>query len=136
MRAVLLFSAVLHLAAIGALAAIALRSWLNANRPKEPTVPDYVGAAAALGLSMTLACTLLSWLGRAFGPSLTTGLAAGLITALAFMLTLGTLRPSSAEPPSAYVRLSALGLVGALVLTEAVAFCFLIASASRVAPFS
>jgi hypothetical protein len=136
MRAVLLFSAVLHLAAIGALAAIALRSWLSANRPKEPTVPEYVAAAATLGLSVTLVCTLLSWLGRDFGPSFTTGLAAGLIAALTFMLTLGTLRPATAEPPSTYARLSAIGLVGALVLTEVVAFCFLIASASRVAPFS
>lgn len=139
MRAVLLFSAVLHIAAIGALAAFALRSWLNANRPKEPTVPEFAAAAATLGLFVALAGLLFSWLGRPFGPALTTGLAGGLLAALTFILTLGTLphaRPGFAEPPHLYVRVAGAGLIAALVLTEVVVFCLLIAAAGRASPWA
>ena len=137
MRAVLLFSALLHIVAIGALAAFALRSWLNQNRREEPTTPEFVAAAAALGLAVAVVGTVLSWMGRPFGPAVTTGLAAGLLSALAFMLTLGVMphaRPDG--PPSFYVRMSALGLVVAVVLTEVVAFCFLVATASHTAPYA
>ena len=137
MRAVLLFSAVLHIAAIGALAAFALRSWLSANRPREQTVPELAGTAATLGLAVLLAGLLLTWLARPFGIALTTGLAAGLLAALAFLLTMGTLphaRPG--ETPHLYVRVAGAGLVGALLLTEVVAFCLLIGAAGRMAPWS
>ena len=165
MRAVLLFSAVLHVAAIGALAAFALRAWLNVNRPNEPTTPEYVAAAGALAAIVTVIGTILSWMGRGFGPSLTTGLAAGLLAGLAFMLTLGTLSPGhvepahdeswrgeqgqgehgygeqgysewAGEPMGFYVRMSKLGLIGALVVTEVAAFCLLMASAGRASPWS
>ena len=155
MRAVLLFSAVLHVAAIGVLAAFALRAWLNVNRPKEPTTPEYVAAAGALAAVVMVIGTILSWLGRGFGPSLTTGLAAGLLAGLSFMLTLGTLSTAHAEPGHGgpdqheqghsewagepmgfYVRMSKLGLIGALVVTEVAAFCLLIASAGRTSPWS
>ena len=138
MRAVLLFSALLHIVAIGGLAAFALRSWLNVNRPKEPTTPEFVAAAAGLGLIIAVVGTIITWMGRSFGPALTTGLAAGLLSALAFMLALGVMpnaRPDQAAPPSLYVRMSALSLVGALVVTEVIAFCFLVISASRTAPY-
>ena len=92
MRAVLLFSALLHIVAVGALAAFALRSWLNANRTKEPSTGEFVSAATVLGLLVAVAGTIIAWMGRPFGPALTTGLVAGLLAALAFMLGLGRCR--------------------------------------------
>lgn len=139
MRAVLLFSALMHIVAVGALAAFALRGWLNVNRPREPTTPEFVGAATVLGLAVAVVGTLIAWLGRGFESALTTGLAAGLLSALAFMLALGVMpqaRPDPAAPPSYYARMAALGLVAAVVLTEVIAFTFLVATASRVAPYS
>ena len=139
MRAVLVFSALLHVAVIGGLAAFALRSWLNANRPKEPSVPEFVMAAAALAVAVALAGTIVTWTGRPFGAALTTGIAAGVLSGVAFIVTLGTLphaRPGFAEPPSQYVRLAGFGLVGVVLLTEVVAFCFLVSTASKMAVWS
>ena len=137
MRAVLLFSALLHIVAIGALAAFALQSWLRQNRASEPSTLEFVSAAAALGVLIAVVGSIIAWMGRPFGPAVTTGLAAGLLSALAFMLTLGvTPHTRNPGPASLYVRVSALSLVGALILTEVVAFCFLVVSASHTAPYS
>ena len=136
MRAVLLFSALLHIVAIGALAAFALLGWVNRNRPKEPTTLEFVSVAAALGVLVAVVGTIIAWMGRPFGPALTTGLAAGLLAALAFMLTLGVMPHSrNPGPASLYVRVSALSLVAALALTEVVAFCFLVATAIHILIF-
>ena len=138
MRAVLLFSALLHIVAVGALAAFALRSWLNANRTKEPSTGEFVSAATVLGLLVAVAGTIIAWMGRPFGPALTTGLVAGLLAALAFMLGLGTMshRGPGAAVPGQYARMSAFGLAAALILTEVIAFCFLVVTASHTAPYS
>ena len=134
MHAVLLFSALLHIAAIGLLAAMALRAWLDARRPKEPSFPEYVGVAGALGLAVMVVSTVLMWMGRPFGPALMTGFVAGVITAAAFLLALGALpeRAAHGGPPSLAARLSVAAFVGALVFSELVAFSFLASAASVV----
>ena len=136
MRAVLLFSALLHVLVVGVLAAFALRSWLNSNRRTDPSTVEFVSAAALLGIVVVFASTIIAWMGRPFGPALTTGLAAGLLSALAFMLALGVMPARGSAAPSLYVRMSALGLVAVVALTEVVAFVFLVATASHTAPYS
>lgn len=132
MHAVLLFSALLHIAAVGLLAAMALRAWLDSRRPKEPSFPEYVGVAAALGVAVMVVATVLMWLARPFGPALMSGLVAGVIAGAAFLLALGALptRAAHGGPPTLAARLTVLVFVGALVLTEVIAFSFLASAAS------
>jgi hypothetical protein len=139
MRAVLLFSAFLHIAVIGALAAFATRWLFASRRSEEPTFPEYVKTAAALGGCVFVVGTIVMWLGRGFGTAVTAGLAGGLIAALSFLLALGVLPnpwSTSTEPPSFHARVSNASLVAALVLTEVIAFCLLVATAGTTAPFS
>ncbi len=139
MRAVLLFSAVLHIAAIGCLAAFATRWWFASRRSDEPTFPEYVKTAFTLGGLVFIVGTIVMWLGRGFGTAVTAGLGGGVIAAASFLLALGVLpNPwvTSTEPPSIHTRISNASLVAALVLTEVIAFCLLVASAGTAAPFS
>ncbi len=136
MHAVLLFSATLHIAAVGLVAAIALRTWLDVRRPKEPSLPETAMVAAALGLVTCAIATVLVWMGRGFGHALLTGMVAGLLAALAFILALGALpqaRPSHGGPPSYAARMTAAAFVGVLILTELVAFSFLVTGAGSLA---
>lgn len=132
MRAVLLFSALIHIAALGLLVAYALRSWLEARRPKEPSFVESVMAAGALGVVVMVATTVLMWLGRGFGSAILTGVIAGALAAVAFLLALGAWPRSQASfagPPSRVSRVTAMAFVGVIVVTELVAFCFLAAAA-------
>ena len=135
MRAVMLFSAVLHIATLGALAAWAMRAWVLDRREAEPRVPELVLAAFGLGGIVTIAGTIVMWMGRGFGHAFTTGLSAGVLSALCFLLVLGVM-PGRGMALTQYMRLSFVGLLGALLLTEVIAFCFLVATAGSMAPFS
>ena len=132
MRAVLLFSALIHITALGLLVAHALRTWLDNRRPKEPSFSEYVMASAALGGLVLVATTILMWLARGFGTALLTGLVAGALAAVAFLLALGAWprsQPSFGGPPSRISRITATTFVGVFVVTELIAFCFLAAAA-------
>lgn len=135
MRAVLLFSAVLHIATLGALAAWAMRAWVLDHREGEPRVPEMVLAAFGLGGVVTIAGTVVMWMGRSFGHAFTSGLSAGVLAALSFLLVLGVM-PARSMVLTHYMRISFVGLLGALILTEVIAFCFLVATAGTMAPFS
>lgn len=132
MHAALLFSATLHVAALGLLAAWALKRWTGMRRPKEMSLHEHVTAAGALGLCVALAVTVLMWLARPFGAALATGLAGGVVAALAFLLALGAwpAEPLSfGEGPSVASRRAAAVGIGLCVMTELVAFCLLVAAA-------
>lgn len=135
MRAVLLFSAVLHIATLGALAAWAMRAWVLDRRATEARVPQLVLAAFGLGGVVTVAGTIVMWMGRGFGHAFTTGLSAGVLAGLSFLLVLGVM-PGRGMALTQYMRVSLAGLLGALILTEVIAFCFLVATAGTMAPFS
>lgn len=133
MHAVLLFSAAVHLATLGLVAAAALRRWTDVRRPTEMTLHEHITAAGALGIAATLAITVLMWLARPFAAALATGLAGGVITAVAFLLALGAWPAPArafAQPPSAATRRAAMVGVGLCVATELVAFCLLSAAAA------
>ena len=133
MHAVLLFSAAVHLAALGLVAAFALRRWTDARRPKEMTLDETITAAGTLGVLVTIAVALLMWFARPFGAALATGLGGGAVTALAFLLALGAWpapAPSFGEPPSPAARRVAMVGIGLCIATELVAFCFLSAAAT------
>ena len=135
MHAVLLFSATVHLAALGLVAAAALRGRLDARRPKEMTLNETITAGGALGVLVAVVITVMMWLARPFGAALATGLAGGAVTALVFLLALGAWPappPSFGEPPSVVSRRVAMVGVGLCILTELVAFCFLSAAATSI----
>ncbi len=133
MHAILLFSATLHVAAIGLLAAFLLRS-RDERRGDEPSFPQVILSAGGLGAAVFVAATVVAWLGRGFGSALVVGLVAGLLAALAFVLALGAwpARPADGQPSSQasdIVRRVVIGLFAAL---EVVAFCFLAAAVGMV----
>ena len=133
MHAVLLFSATVHLAALGLIAAATMRRWMDARRPKELTLDENITAGGALGLLVAIAITVLMWLARPFGAAVATGLAGGAITTVAFLLALGAWpapAPSFGGRPSVAARRVAMVGIGLLVVTELVAFCFLSAAAT------
>ena len=133
MRAVLLYSAAVHIAALGLLAAFAMRTWLDARRPKEFSFPEMIGIAGLLGAAMMVVATILTWPGRGFGAALLTGIIAGLLGAAAFMLCLGAWpeRPSHGGPPSRTSRITGGVFVGTFLALELVAFLFLAGAAVR-----
>lgn len=134
MRAVLLYSAAVHIAALGLLAAFAMRTWLDARRPKEFSFPEMTMLAALFAVAIAVVATILTWPGRGFGPALLTGLVAGVLGAAAFMLCLGAWpeRPSHGGPPTRTSRITGAVFVGTFLTLELVAFLFL-ASAARTA---
>ena len=136
MRAVLLFSAVLHLAALGFVAAYAVRAWFG--RKTEPHFNDTARYAAALGGAVLVLVFLFASLGRGAGPALTTGLVAGVLAAAAFLLGLGAIPHPNADgsPPSRNLRLAGAGFVAMLVLTEIVAFVLLAGAIARSHPYA
>jgi hypothetical protein len=141
MRAVLLFSAALHISALGLVVAYALRHWIETRRPKEPSLNENVTAAFTLGGVITVATTLLMWFARDFGAALLAGLAAGALAGVAFLLYLGA---SPGERPAhggeglfpMERRMTTIALVGVLALSELAAFCFLISAAGALPPHS
>ena len=134
MHAVLLFSAALHIAALGLFVAFAMRNWLETRRPKEPSFEENIMAAFTLGGGIAAATTLMMWFGRSFGAALLVGVVAGAIAGLSFLLYLGASpgdRPAhGGEGLFGFERrMTTLALVGVLALSELVAFCFLIGAA-------
>ncbi len=133
MRAVLLYSAAVHIAALGLLAAFAFRTWHDARRPKEFSFPEMTMLAAALGGAMAVVATILTWPGRGFGPALLTGLVAGVLGAASFLLCLGAWpeRPTHGGPMSQSGRIAGFVFVGTFLVLELVAFLFLAGAAGR-----
>ena len=136
MRAVLLFSALLHVTALGFVAAYAVRAWYG--RKTEPHFNEVARYAAALGSAVFVLVFLFASLGRGAGPSFTTALLAGGGAAAAFLLGLGAMPHPNADgtPPSRNLRLAGAGFVAMLVLTEIVAFVLLASAAARVSPYA
>ena len=134
MHAVLLFSAAVHVAAIGVLVAYALRHWVETKRPMEPKFPEVAMAAGAVGLSVAVVATILLWIARGFGHALLTGLVAGMLAAVAFLLALGAWpeRPKHGGAPTRTSRITAGVFVGVFLLVQVVAFCFLASAAAGV----
>ncbi len=138
MRAVLLFSAVLHLAALGFVAAYAVRGWFGSQRKAEPHFTAMAGAAAGLGAFVLAIVFVFSASTRGTGPAFTTALVAGVLAAAAFLLGLGAIpHPrNDGTPPSRNLRISAAGFVALMVVTELVAFMLLVGAALRMSPYA
>jgi hypothetical protein len=130
MKAVMLFSAAVHIAALGLLAAFALRRWMETRRPKEPSFQEFVALAGLFGLGMAVVATILAWPGRGFGPALVGGLLAGGLGAIAFLLCLGAMPQAAAHggPPNRTARITGGVFVGTFLALELLAFLFLSAA--------
>ena len=72
---------------------------------------------------------------RLWARLFTTGLSAGLLAALSCLLVLGVM-PGRGMQLTQYMRLSFAGRLGALLLTEVIGFCFVVATAGAMARFS
>ena len=130
MKAVMLFSAAVHIVALGLLAAFALRRWMEARRPIEPSFQEFVGLAGLFGLGMAALATILAWPGRGFGAALVGGLVAGGLGALAFLLCLGAWpqAPLHGGPPTRIARITGRVFLGTFLALELIAFLFLSAA--------
>lgn len=138
MRAVLLFSAALHIAALGCFVAYAMNNWVSTRRPKEPTFHENISAAFVLGGIVVAVGTIMMRFFYPFGFSFRTGLVAGTVAGLSFLLYLGAApgeRPAhGGEGMFAFERrMLDMALVAVLAGSQLVAFCFLV-SALQSAP--
>ena len=132
MHAVMLYSAAVHIVALGLLAAFAFRSWHEARRPKEFSFPEMATLAGALAAAILVVATLIAWPARGFGPALVTGLVAGLLGAAAFLLCLGAWpeRPAQGSPTRTS-QITARVFIGTFLFLELAAVLFLAGAAAR-----
>ena len=138
MHAILLFSATLHIAAIGLLAAFVLRYRQESQHADDPSLPQLTIAAATLAAAVFVVTMLLMTIARGFDPALITGLIAGVLAAVAFLLGLGAWPaiPAEGQAPSRASVIVRQVFVGTFAALEVLAFCFLAAGVGMLGPYA
>ena len=90
MRAILYFSAVMHVVALAVIVAYGAEAWRRRWGRPEPSFHESVRSAAWFGVALLAGVGLISWFGPfSFGRALVAGLLAGVLGAFALMLCNG-----------------------------------------------
>ncbi|GAC1337072.1 MAG: hypothetical protein NVSMB18_01310 [Acetobacteraceae bacterium] len=128
MQAVLLFSAVVHIAAVAIATAYMLQLWLDHPHGHHAKPVDVARIAGLFGGGVGVAVALLAWVGMAGGRALVIGIAAGVLASVMLMLfsAVRPTGPGATELATGRMRASIRVFYGTFVLMELVAFCFLI----------
>ena len=140
MRAILLFSAVMHVAALALVVAYGAEIWRRRWGRPEPSFQSAVWSATRFGLAVLAGVTVILCFGPfGFRRALVAGIVAGVVGMISLLLCAGArpfrmLMPGETLSPAA--RTNGRVFLAVFAALQLVAFSFLIYAATTVPPHS